>query len=137
MPDPEEIAVASERVAKAESDLRAAATLLRTKDCPTDVVCFHAQQVVEKYIKVLPTALQVEFPKTHNIGVLMQLLGPRHRIELSESEQDILTDYATTARDPGFGDIPLSKARTSVALARRVRKHIRSILPREALRRKS
>lgn len=110
MPDPEPLAVASEWVAKAESDLRAADTLLKTKDCPTDVVCFHAQQVVEKYIKALLTTLQVEFPKTHNIRKLIQLVEPRHQIELSEREQESLTDYATTARYPGFGEIPLSEA---------------------------
>ncbi len=136
MPDPEPLAVASEWVAKAESDLRAADTLLKTKDCPTDVVCFHAQQVVEKYIKALLTTLQVEFPKTHNIRKLIQLVEPRHQIELSEREQESLTDYATTARYPGFGEIPLSEARRAVALARRVRKQIRSLLPEGALGRR-
>lgn len=134
MPAPEEIAVASEWVVKAENDLRAAATLLRMKDCPTEVVCFHAQQVVEKYIKAVLTTLQVEFPKTHNIRKLVQLVEPHHRIELSESEQNSLTDYATTARYPGFGEIPLSEARRAMSLAKRVRKQIRSLLPKETIR---
>lgn len=134
MPTPEEIAVASEWAAKAESDLRAAATLLRTKDCPTDAVCFHAQQAVEKYLKALLTTLRVEFPKTHNIRRLVQLVEPHHRIELSESEQNSLTDYATTARYPGFGEIPASEARRAVSLARRVRKQIRLLLPKETTR---
>jgi HEPN domain-containing protein len=55
MPDPEKIAiVVSEWVAKAENDLtNAAHTLKLGKACPTDTVCFHAQQVVEKYLKAL------------------------------------------------------------------------------------
>jgi HEPN domain-containing protein len=48
MPDPEKVAtVVSEWVAKAENDLKTAAHTLRLgKECPTDTVCFHAQQVV-------------------------------------------------------------------------------------------
>ena len=55
MPDPDKVtAVVSEWVAKAENDLKSAALILRAgKDCPTDTVCFHAQQVVEKYLKAL------------------------------------------------------------------------------------
>ncbi len=135
MPAPEETAqVTLEWVTKAESDLVAASALLKTKDCPTDVVCFHAQQVVEKYLKALLTSLQIEFPKTHNIRKLSQMVQPRHDIGLGEDEEDKLTDYATTARYPGFGEITLSEARRAVALARRVRKHVRSLLPKEALR---
>jgi len=122
MSTPEQLAVASE------------AALLREKDCPTDAVCFHAQRAVEKYLKALLATLQTESPKTHNIRTLVQLLGPHHQIPLSESEQNTLTDYATSARYPGFGVIPLSETRRAVSAARRVRKHVRSLLPKEALR---
>lgn len=41
--------VAAEWVQKAENDLRAAAhTLKLGRKCPTDTVCFHAQQCAEK-----------------------------------------------------------------------------------------
>jgi hypothetical protein len=46
--DRDTLAVVGEWMAKADSDLRAAALLLKMKDCPTDVVCFHAEQCVEK-----------------------------------------------------------------------------------------
>ena len=50
MPDREKlIAVCAEWVAKAENDLtNAAHTLKLGASCPTDTVCFHAQQCVEK-----------------------------------------------------------------------------------------
>ncbi len=39
-------------LAKAENDLKTAVVALTLGgDCPTDTVCFHAQQCVEKYIK--------------------------------------------------------------------------------------
>jgi hypothetical protein len=58
MPDPEKVAtVVSEWVAKAENDLKTAYILRLAKGGPTDTVCFHAQQVVEKYLKALLTQL--------------------------------------------------------------------------------
>jgi HEPN domain-containing protein len=53
MPEPISAArVAAEWVKKAEDDLKTAAhTLKLGKTCPTNTVCFHAQQCVEKYLK--------------------------------------------------------------------------------------
>lgn len=43
------LAIARDWVQKAENDLKNAAHTLRMgKACPTDTVCFHAQQCVEK-----------------------------------------------------------------------------------------
>jgi len=43
------LVIAKDWVQKAENDLKNAAHTLRMgKDCPTDTVCFHAQQCVEK-----------------------------------------------------------------------------------------
>lgn len=47
----------------------------------------------------------------------------------------MVTEYATVTRYPGnYEDISLSEARASVRIARRVRKHIRALLPKEVLR---
>lgn len=94
MPGPDEIgAVVSEWVAKAENDLKAATFTLRLgKACPTDTVCFHAQQVVEKYLKALLAYRQRPFPKTHNVQKLVDMLSPDYRINLSDEEQYRLTD---------------------------------------------
>lgn len=69
MPECEKIqSVAREWVQKAENDLKAAAQILKlADDCPTDTVCFHAQQSVEKYVKALPTMSGTDFPKTHDL----------------------------------------------------------------------
>ena len=50
MPERENVySVAREWVVKAENDLKAAAQILKlANECPTDTVCFHAQQCVEK-----------------------------------------------------------------------------------------
>lgn len=130
--------VVREWVAKAEGDLKNAAHTLRLgRDCPTDTACFHAQQCVEKYLKALLILNGVDFPKTHNIRAIVSLLPPGRRPQLTLEEQRRMTDYATGARYPGWPDIPLSEAREAVAIARRVRREIRRVLPREILRRRT
>ncbi len=138
MPAPQAVLdVVREWVVKAEHDLKTAAhTLTLGDECPTDTVCFHAQQCVEKYIKALLVFRGTAFPQTHNIRTVRALLPPKLRPKLDSKVQDQLTRYATVLRYPGAGpDVPLTEARKAVAIARRVRKEVRKHLPRAALRR--
>jgi len=74
-------------IEKAEQDLLAASIILDSgyDEKPYGTVCFHCQQAAEKYLKAYLVFLDVMFPKTHNIGQLIQLgvphdeLGPFHR----------------------------------------------------------
>lgn len=139
MPDNERlIAVCVEWLAKAENDLTTAAhTLKLGASCPTDMVCFHAQQCVEKYLKALLVMEGIDFPKTHDLKTMMALIPAELRPDLSFEEQLWLTDYATGARYPGWEQISLAAARRAIAVARRVRKDVRRRLPRKALRRRN
>jgi HEPN domain-containing protein len=138
MPDPEKrIAVCAEWVVKAENDLTNAAHTLRlAASCPTDTVCFHAQQCVEKYLKAILVVEGIDFPKTHDLEAMITLIPPKMRPGLSSEEQARLTDYATGARYPGWEKISLAAARLAVAVARRVRRDVRRRLPRKAVRRR-
>jgi HEPN domain-containing protein len=123
-------------VEKADSDLEAARRLVRSgAGFPTDVVCFHAQQCVEKYLKASLSLAGIDFPKTHDVRLLLSLLPPRSRPAVTPGEQRMLTAYATATRYPGWEEIPASQAREAVRLARRVRKDLRATLPKAALRR--
>jgi HEPN domain-containing protein len=65
--------IVSQWLVLAKGDLKAAEHLLTLRDdCPTEVVCFHAQQCVEKYLKALLVARDIEFSKTHDIGALIK-----------------------------------------------------------------
>jgi len=132
------IQVLREWLLKADNDLKNAShTLTLGQACPTDTVCFHAQQCVEKYLKALLAFLAVPFPKTHNIRDLMNLLPTKYRPDHDEDQQDLLTDYATIIRYPDAGlDIALGEARKAVTVARRVRREVRRLLPKAALRRR-
>ncbi len=125
-------------VEKAENDLKTLTwTLELQQDCPTDTVCFHAQQTVEKYIKALLTLGGIDFPKIHDVGELVQLLPGSQRPKLAPEEARRLTTYATTLRYPGEDEpVSLAEARGALKLARRIRKHVRAHLPREAVRRR-
>ena len=123
-------------MAKAENDWKAVRLALRGgKESPVDVACFHAQQCVEKYLKVILVWNRTEFPKTHNISELAALIPKVVRPPLTNEEQDRLTEYATVMRYPGdYEAILLSEARKAVGIARRTRKAARLIFPKEVLR---
>jgi HEPN domain-containing protein len=132
---PEQVA---QWVEKAEEDLVAAAHLLKLGAAgPLGSVCFHSQQCVEKYLKAVLFACGLVFPKTHDVAKLIALLSEGSRPGLTPEMQERLTDYATGLRYPGGEEpITLREARGAVAAARRVRREMRRLLPRAALRRR-
>ena len=123
--------VVAQWVLKAESDLKTAALLLRVRrDCPTDIVCFHVQQCVEKYLKAMLVLNAIEFPRTHQISLLLALVPAQVRPVLTPQEQDRLTEYAVTTRYPGdYDPISREEARQAVQTARRLRNQVRRRLP--------
>ena len=44
------------------------------ENCPYDTVSYHCQQCVEKYLKALLIHRNVDFPRTHDLVVLFNLL---------------------------------------------------------------
>lgn len=126
----EVLEVVGQWVDKAEHDFISARHLLTLKrHCPTDVVCFHVQQCIEKYLKALLIFHDVDFGRTHHISALIRLLPGNTELNLTVEEQERLTDYAVTARYPGdYDPISLAEAYEAVNLARRVRREARRVL---------
>lgn len=95
-------AIAQEWLNRALDDLRVARHTLTLKpDCPYAIVCFHAQQAVEKSLKAILTRLGRQFPKTHDLTELVPLLPDSLREQLTEIEFNRLNPYAVEARYPG------------------------------------
>jgi len=121
---------------KADDDLKAARALLEIDDPPNWIICFHAQQCVEKHLKAVLVFHGHEHPKTHNIAVLVGLCGKAD--EALDSLRDwglsVLTRYATALR---YGEEPYlpdqEEARSAVQLAERVRAFLRGRLARRGL----
>ena len=60
---------------KAHADLSAARLLASDTGQDDGVIGFHAQQACEKAIKAVLALREVEIPRTHNLGFLLDLLG--------------------------------------------------------------
>jgi HEPN domain-containing protein len=75
--------VVAEWASKAEEDLKTAAHMLRLEaSSPTAIVCFHAQQAAEKYLKAYLVYRGTHFPKTHDVEELLALIPTGARPEL-------------------------------------------------------
>ena len=84
----------------ARSDL-ALAKISPPEDVMLEGLCFHAQQTAEKALKALLVSNNLEFPRTHNIGTLLDLLHETVSIPSEVEEAAGLTDYAVMTRYPG------------------------------------
>jgi len=79
MPLPERAAgemdgLVADWIRKADLDFNTVVRLA-PEDAFRDVVVFHSQQAVGKYLKALLTKRQLEFPGTHEIRRLLELLN--------------------------------------------------------------
>ena len=63
-------------------------------------LCFHAQQAAEKTLKAVLIFLEIDFPRTHNIRTLLDLLPEGIDVPQEVEESAILTDYAVESRYP-------------------------------------
>jgi HEPN domain-containing protein len=90
-------------IAKAEADFEAAKTLSRSrKRGLPDLVCYHCQQCVEKYLKAYLTFRRVQFPKTHDLEKLLDIVCSFDPLaEAVRSSVQFINPYSISARYPG------------------------------------
>ncbi len=68
-------------------------------------LCFEAQQAAEKALKAVCVHYRLDFPKTHSLVLLMDILESSGlHIPPQVKAADILTQYAVQARYPGLGE---------------------------------
>lgn len=113
---------------RAHSDLLAAE---RMADLPF-ICCFHCQQAVEKAIKSLLVLSQIDFPKSHDVGMLLELLqtSPTVPDEATAENLETLTRFAVGTRYPPE-DASSEEVEEALFLARRFLNWARSKLPPE------
>ncbi len=87
-------------ILKAEDDLVVIEKLTEFEIIATSAVCFHCQQVVEKYLKAFLIANGVDIKRTHNIEFL---LAECEEIDTDFSSIDPkdLNDFGVDIRYPG------------------------------------
>lgn len=59
---------------KAADDHYVAQRLAQDADAPAWILGFHAQQAVEEALKAVLSLHRIEFPRTHNLSMLLELL---------------------------------------------------------------
>jgi HEPN domain-containing protein len=91
-------------LALAREDLLSAEALDKAERVSDSPVGFHAQQAVEKALKAALAGRDLEFPFTHDLGLLMQLCEDAgFELPVGLAEADRLTPYAAAIRY-GLGD---------------------------------
>lgn len=107
-------------LALAREDLVSAEALDKEERVSDSPVGFHAQQAVEKALKAAIASRDLDFPFTHDLGLLMQVCedaGLELPAELTEADR--LTPYAAAIRY-GLGDpqaVPAERAISWAGLA--------------------
>jgi HEPN domain-containing protein len=97
-----------EWVEKAEADFAAALLLRRSRKKHTrDIVCFHLQQCLEKYLKARLTEASIAFPKIHDLERLLDLAVAIEPLWATlRPSMAAITDYAVEIRYPGRNTTP-------------------------------
>jgi HEPN domain-containing protein len=92
-----------EWVAKAEGDFYDVLRGVRARKHPNyDGVCFHAEQCIEKYLKARLIAADLDFPRTHDLTRLLDLVLPLEPLwEVYRSDLNLLASFAVEYRYPG------------------------------------
>lgn len=113
-------------LAKAEEDFGAAQHLLSGGDRFLGAVGFHCQQSAEKFLKAYLVWRQTDFPKTHDITELLDILaGVDAQFSQSLRESTVLTKYAVETRYPAnLPELTPDVARELIRIAGDVRSAI-------------
>ena len=85
-------------------------------------LCFNAQQAAEKALKAVCLANSLDFPRTHSLVHLMDILE-KSGVDIPQNvrDADILTQYAVQSRYPGIvEDITRDEYREALNLAAQV-----------------
>lgn len=100
MSDPEVLKVLGRWLQYSEDDLQAAQILLEQGGVPR-AACFHAQQAAEKSLKATFVFLQVDFPLTHDLDRLRDLLPEGWAAKVDFPDLAGLSKWAVEPRYPG------------------------------------
>ena len=116
----------------AETDFEAARIGLE-HDSPLNTVCFHLQQATEKLLKTLITCQNLEYPVTHNLLALLDILRD-HFPGLEKFRETLpgFTRYAVEMRYDRSAYPSRAEAMEALVIVQELRAVIHKLLPPEA-----
>jgi HEPN domain-containing protein len=117
---------------KADEDLAVARHLIGAGSFSLAAVAFHSQQAAEKFLEAFLVHRQIEFPKTHEMGKLLDLVAQADsQLAASLGAARTLTPYGVDIRYPDdFPDITPDAARAAADLASMVGLSVKTALER-------
>ncbi len=109
-------------LSRAKGNLTLAEKGGRLKGVLFEDLCFNVQQAAEKALKAVCLWKGIDFPKTHSLVLLMDLLESNGvEIPPEVRDSDILTQYAVQTRYPGVDEeITRDEYREALKLAANV-----------------
>jgi HEPN domain-containing protein len=109
----------------AENDILSAEYLQNMSPIPVEIICYHCQQSVEKYLKGYLALKGVEIIKTHDL-ILLNKMCQKHDAEFKKIEEAclILTDYGINVRYPFPLDINDSDMHIALIRAREIKEYV-------------
>lgn len=92
----------------------------------TDLICFHCQQAVEKYLKAYLVYLNIIFKKTHSLSYLLDLINEMDKVSgQMYSMTEVLESYAVEMRYPDDWYEPTEEeAKEAYSIAMKIRRYI-------------
>lgn len=111
---------------KAESDLLNIRNNLSASDVPTDTVCFHAQQAIEKYLKGILVANGRNVSKSHDlVKLLTDVADIIPELACYEEQLEEISECGISARYPdGYSEPTLEEARNAFDIAETIKRII-------------
>ena len=115
---------------RAKSNLIIGKAYNALEDIYLEDLCFELQQCVEKSIKALLIYCQIEFPKIHDLGKLLNLIRKNTTIEIPNSikHSSELTKYATKTRYPTWNKLSLEEYNEAVKIAEETYNWVKDII---------
>lgn len=103
-----------------------------SSNVPFRLICYHAQQCAEKYIKGFLVSRLIDFPYTHSIDELVKLCPHEFNLMNRLADTFKLTNYAVAKRYPGeLRKTNKNDAEIAVKLAELTKDVIEELLKRD------
>ena len=92
---------AEEWMQLADKDLRAAEIILKNEHRLTNIVAFHCQQAIEKYLKAFLIEKDIPLMKTHDLIKLNGMINEVKDLNIDEKKLIIINEVYIESRYPG------------------------------------
>ncbi len=110
-----------------EKDLSSAEYLQKMQPIPIEIICYHCQQSVEKYLKGFLALKGEAIQRTHDL-ILLNKACQKYDKDFKKIEEDclMLTDYGVAVRYPFPMDINVADMKTALKSTRKIRDYVLS-----------